>query len=163
MMKKLLFCFGLISLFTGCLKNTGSEQKCTYDPCGAKAPSSEIQALKDTLANHGITATEHCSGLFYAIEEQGTGVAPTACSIVTVKYKGTLPNGTVFDQTATDKTYTNYLSSLIRGWINGIPLIKTGGKIHLYIPPSLGYGNQQAGTIPANSILFFDVELVAVQ
>jgi FKBP-type peptidyl-prolyl cis-trans isomerase FkpA len=163
MMKRTLLFLGLVALFSGCLKNTGSEQKCTYDPCSAKAPATEIQALKDTLANRGITATEHCSGLFYVVENPGTGVAPEACSYVTVKYKGSLTNGTVFDETKSGQTYSNYLANLIRGWLNGIPLIKTGGKIHLYIPPSLGYGSNASEKIPANSILFFEVELVAVQ
>jgi FKBP-type peptidyl-prolyl cis-trans isomerase FkpA len=163
-MKKVLLFFGIVGLLSGCLKNTGSERTCTYDPCSLKASATEIQALKDTLAAHGITgATEHCSGLLYIVETPGTGITPNACSIVTVKYKGTLTNGTVFDQTQGDQTYTNYLANLIKGWLNGIPLVKTGGKIKLFIPPSLGYGNQAAGTIPANSILFFDVELVAVQ
>jgi FKBP-type peptidyl-prolyl cis-trans isomerase FkpA len=162
-MKKLLFFFGLVSFFSGCLKNTGSEQKCTYDPCGIKAPASEIQALKDTLAKYNITAAEHCSGLFYTVDAPGTGAVPTACSYVTVKYKGTFTNGTVFDETDPDKTITFPLSGVIRGWLNGIPLVKAGGKIRLYIPPSLGYGKDDYRDIPGNSILFFEVELIAVQ
>jgi FKBP-type peptidyl-prolyl cis-trans isomerase FkpA len=163
-MKKVLFFFGLVSLFTGCLKNnTDTEQKCTYDPCSYKVPASEIQALKDTLAKYNITATEHCSGLFYAIDNPGTGVVPTACSYIAVKYKGTFTNGSVFDETDPGEAISFPLSGVIRGWTNGIPLIKSGGKIRLYIPPSLGYGKEDYRGIPGNSILFFEVELVAVQ
>lgn len=162
-MKKVLIFFGIVSLFTGCLKNdNGTEQKCTYDPCSYKVPASEIQALKDTLAKYNIEATEHCSGLYYIIDNPGTGTVPTACSNVTVKYKGTFTNGTVFDETKTGETITFPLSRVIRGWLNGIPLIKTGGKIRLYIPPSLGYGAERYMDIPGNSILFFEVELVSV-
>lgn len=162
-MKKVLFFFGLVGLFSGCLKNTGTEQKCTYDPCSYKVPAAEIQALKDTLAIHNIMATEHCSGLYYAIDNPGTGAVPTACSYVAVKYKGTFSNGTVFDSTKTGEAISLPLSGVIRGWTNGIPQIKPGGKIRLYIPPSLGYGKDDYRDIPGNSILFFEVELVAVQ
>jgi FKBP-type peptidyl-prolyl cis-trans isomerase FkpA len=54
------------------------------------------------------------------------------------------------------------LGQLIVGWQKGLPLISSGGKITLYIPPSLGYGSAAAGSIPANSILIFDIELISV-
>jgi FKBP-type peptidyl-prolyl cis-trans isomerase FkpA len=162
-MKKLFFLFGIVGFFSGCMKNSDSEQKCNYDPCAYKVPATEIQALKDTLAKYNITATEHCSGLFYAIDNPGTGAVPTACSNVAVKYKGTFTNGTVFDETDPGEVISLPLSGVILGWTNGIPLIKTGGKVRLYIPPSLGYGKDDYRGIPGNSILFFDVELVAVQ
>ena len=54
------------------------------------------------------------------------------------------------------------LNGVIPGWTDGIPLIKQGGRIHLYIPPSLGYGNRAVESIPANSILLFDVTLDTV-
>lgn len=159
-MKKLLALSLVCVIFLGCKKNDDNE--CNYDACAVKAPPSEIQAVKDYLATNNITATEHCSGLFYKIEAAGTGTAPDACSLVTIKYIGKLTNGTVFDQTQGANTYSNYLTSLIRGWTNGVPLIKTGGKIFLYIPPTLGYGSQANGPIPANSILIFEIELIAV-
>jgi FKBP-type peptidyl-prolyl cis-trans isomerase FkpA len=52
---------------------------------------------------------------------------------------------------------------LILGWQYGIPLVKAGGRIMLYLPPSLGYGSQSTGTIPANSVLIFDITLQGVQ
>lgn len=76
---------------------------------------------------------------------------------------GKLTNGTIFDQTQGNNTYSNYLTSLIKGWTNGVPYIKTGGRIILYIPPTLGYGSQANGPIPANSILIFDIDLINVQ
>ena len=164
-MKKLL-AIGLISLLLiNCKKSDDDpgSQQCTYDPCALKAPATEIQSVQDYLAANSITATQHCSGLFYKIENAGTGVAPNACSYVTIKYVGKLTNGTIFDQTQGTNTYSNYLINLIRGWTNGVPYIKTGGRIILYIPPTLGYGSQGSGPIPPNSILIFDIDLINVQ
>ena len=165
-MKKLLALSLVCILVFGCKKN---DNDCNYDACAVKAPASEIQAVKDYLAANNITtATEHCSGLFYKIEAAGSGTAPDACSYVTIKYLGKLTNGTIFDQTQGANTYSNYLTSLIRGWTNGVPFIKTGGTIHLYIPPTLGYGaadqKDQNGTvvIPGNSVIIFEVQLIAV-
>jgi FKBP-type peptidyl-prolyl cis-trans isomerase FkpA len=164
-MKKLLAISIVALLLFNCKKSDDNSgpRLCTYDPCALKAPASEIQSVQDYLTANSITATQHCSGLFYKIETVGTGDTANACSYVRVKYIGKLTNGTVFDQKQGADTYANFLSNLIRAWINGIPLIKVGGKIHLYIPPSLGYGSQANGSIPANSILIFEVELVDVE
>lgn len=149
-------------LFTGCLKN--KEAECNYDPCAYKAPASEIQAVQEYLATNNITATQHCSGLFYRIENEGTGTRANACSAVLARYKGMLTDGTVFDQSPAAGTGF-YLNRVIQGWTNGIPLVKAGGRVVLYIPPSLGYGNQPppGSVIPANAILIFEVDVLDVQ
>lgn len=157
MIRSFIISFIVLVTFSSCLKG---EAECNYDPCGVKAPASEIQAVRDYLAARGITnAIEHCSGLFYVIDNAGSGKKPNACSGVTVHYKGQLTNGNVFDE----RDYGFYLTAVILGWRNGIPLIKSGGKIRLYVPPSLGYGNQSNGSIPANSILIFTVDLNSVE
>ena len=169
-MKKLLVISVLTLLLFNCKKtDSGSNnQECIYDSCALKAPASEIQSVQAYLSANTIIATQHCSGLFYSIETPGSGLTPTACSGVTVKYVGKLTNGAVFDQTAGSNSVSFYLSQVIRGWTNGIPYIKPGGKIHLYIPPTLGYGAADKKDvngnviIPGNSILVFDVDLVAV-
>ncbi len=96
----------------------------------------------------------------------GTGAEAKEGSSITVKYTGTLADGTVFDSTdkqgGTPATFTLAKGQLIDGWVQGIPGMKVGGKRHLVIPPSLGYGAQANGSIPANSTLIFDIELVAV-
>ena len=87
---------------------------------------------------------------------------PTVCNRVTVRYSGRLTSGAVFDSNLTGISFT--LGQLIVGWQKGIPLIRPGGKITLYVPPSLGYGAAGAPpTIPANAYLIFDIDLVAVQ
>jgi FKBP-type peptidyl-prolyl cis-trans isomerase FkpA len=168
-MKKLLIVSLLALVLSSCMKKTDdSPQQCTYDACSFKAPASEIQSVQDYLTTNNISATQHCSGLFYSIDVPGSGTTPEACSYVSVKYVGKFTNGNIFDQTSNGNVATFSLAEVIRGWANGVPLIKTGGKMRLYIPPSLGYGSvdrkDNAGNvvIPANSILIFDVELVQV-
>lgn len=157
-MKKLALGIFVLAFFSGCLKK--KESTCSYDACYDKAPANQVQAVEDYLSSQGITnAQKHCSGVYYVIESAGTGKTPTACSAVDVNYVGKLTNGTVFDQ---NMHFQTYLYNVIQGWANGIPLIKEGGTIHLYIPPSLGYGSQPYGSIPANSILVFDVTLNSV-
>ncbi|MEJ0107119.1 MAG: FKBP-type peptidyl-prolyl cis-trans isomerase [Bacteroidota bacterium] len=122
-----------------------------------------MTAVENYLASKGITgATKHCSGMYYKIDSAGSGKTATVCSNIFVKYKGQLVNDVVFDSTSVNPAYFN-LNGVIAGFKNGVPLIKEGGGIHLYIPPSLAYGAAQNGSIPANSILIFQVNLVAVQ
>jgi len=163
MVKQILTSLTVLMLLTGCLKNSSSSYNCTssYDPCAFKASAAEIQSVQDYLTTNGITAMQHCSGLFYTIDNPGSGATPSVCSNVSVTYDGRLTNGNVFDSTATPVLLN--LSRVIIGWANGLPLIKAGGSMHLYIPPSLGYGTSTVGSIPANSILVFKVNLIAVQ
>ena len=158
----------LVSLFlSSCLKGTTASEVCNYDACAVKAPSSEDQAVQAYLTNNNIDdAIKHCSGVYYRIESAGTGKTPGVCDNITINYQGRLTNGNVFDQSTNPVTFQ--LGQLILGWRNGIPLIKEGGRIHLYIPPTLGYGNQDVKdrngnvAIPGGSILVFEVELKQV-
>lgn len=162
MFRFLLLTGWVIVVLTGCLKsNTIETCNANYDPCAVKAPAAEIQAVKDYLTASGITATQHCSGLFYTIDAMGTGAAPNVCSDISVTYEGKLTNGNVFDAKSSPISFN--LSGVITGWKNSIPLIKSGGRIYLYIPPSLAYGNAASASVPANSILVFRVELVSVR
>lgn len=146
--------------FTGCLKS--STPKCEFDACAVVAPANEIADVQAYLTANSITgAVKHCSGVFYVIESSGTGAKPNACSRINAYYTGKLTNGYVFDQGTFPQPYE--LTGMIRGWTNTIPLIQNGGKIHIYVPPSLGYGNTAVSTIPANSILIFDIQLTSVQ
>ncbi len=117
------------------------------------------------LANEGSVAQKTASGLHYIIREDGDGTHPSATSEVEVKYNGYLLDGTVFDKTAPTETITFFLNRTIPGWIEGIPLIESGGgKGTLYIPSGLGYGsNSPSRLIPANSVLIFDVTVISFQ
>lgn len=107
------------------------------------------------------------SGLVSTDQVVGTGATAQVGSTITVKYTGTLSDGTVFDSTEKQggqpATFTLAKGQLIDGWVDGIPGMKVGGTRKLVIPPSLGYGAQSVGSIPPNSTLTFVIELVAVQ
>lgn len=163
MLKHILSVLCLSLVLASCTPDV--DTTCRYDACSVKAPVSEINAVRDYLASANIQATEHCSGMFYKIDSVGSGRNPVACGGVAVRYTGRLTDGRVFDQ-QTGQPVTLHLSTVIAGWRNGLPQVKEGGKITLYIPPSLGYGNQDvrdrntgAVIIPANSILIFDVRV----
>jgi FKBP-type peptidyl-prolyl cis-trans isomerase FkpA len=118
------------------------------------------QLIKDYLAANNLNAEERPSGLFYIITREGEGEHPDDNSTVTVRYRGYLLNGTVFDQTSDDETISLPLNNLIDGWRIGIPLMKKGGEATLLLPSALGYGPIALGIIPANSVLVFDIDLV---
>jgi len=96
----------------------------------------------------------------------GSGTeAPTSGRSVVVHYTGWLPNGTKFDSSRDrGQTFTFVVGKgdVIRGWDEGVPGMKVGGKRKLVIPASLAYGSTARGSIPANSVLVFDVELISV-
>lgn len=117
--------------------------------------------IVDYLAEHDSLATfDENNGIFYNIIEQGSDHHPTNSSIIEVKYRGMLLDGTVFDETEEDETADLQLSRLIGGWQIGLPKIGVGGTIILYLPSFYGYGKIAYKTIPANSILIFQVELL---
>lgn len=104
------------------------------------------------------------SGLLYQIEKSGAGHAPKDSDTVVVNYKGTLTDGTEFDNSYTRGEPLSFrLDGVIPGWTEGLKLIKKGGKIKLVIPPALAYGKTGVPGIPANSTLVFDVELLDVK
>lgn len=117
---------------------------------------SETAEVRQYLQKAGIAAQEDSMGYFYVIENAGTDEKPNPCSDVTVDYEGTLTNGTPFDA---QKDISFNLSQLVLGWQMGIPKIGEGGKIILYLPPSLAYGDAATGDIPAHSILVFKITL----
>lgn len=94
----------------------------------------------------------------------GDGIQAVAGKTVAVNYRGYLTSGLLFDKTV-DKPFVLKLGDhkVIPGFEQGILGMKVGGKRRLIIPPALGYGNQPQGSIPANSLLVFDIELIAVQ
>jgi peptidylprolyl isomerase len=100
-------------------------------------------------------------------EKIGTGPAVKSGDTVTVNYKGTLQNGTVFDSSYTrNQPFTTQIGTgqVIKGWDEGIVGMKVGGKRKLIIPPDLAYGSQGAGgAIPPNATLTFEIELLNIK
>jgi FKBP-type peptidyl-prolyl cis-trans isomerase len=107
------------------------------------------------------------SGLEYIEVEAGTGAQAVAGKTVAVHYTGKLQNGQVFDSSISRGEPIEFplgKGKVIKGWDEGIALMKVGGKAQLIIPPDLGYGERGAGgVIPPNATLVFDVELVSVK
>ena len=133
------------------------------------------RALSATLALVPVLLLAACSGNTDAPSSGGSlvvqdlvvGAGATAATgdVVTVNYVGTLTNGTKFDSSYDhNQPYTFRLGAgaVIAGWDQGVVGMKVGGKRRLTIPPSLGYGSQANGPIPANSTLIFEIELLSI-
>ncbi len=104
------------------------------------------------------------SGLQYEVIEEGNGAQPTASDQVEVHYTGRLIDGTVFDSSVDRGVPATFgVTQVIPGWVEALQLMKAGSKWRLYIPSSLAYGPQGAGSvIGPNATLIFDVELIKV-
>lgn len=98
------------------------------------------------------------SGLCYKVIHQGFLRKPNSNSLIYVKYKGELINGTVFENTK-DEVESFALSSLMKGWIEGVTKMNVGGRYILYIPYELAYGKDGSGNIAPYSTLIFDITL----
>lgn len=124
----------------------------------AKLAEEGKRFLEKNAKEPGVTTT--ASGLQYRIVEPGKGKTPGPTDQVTVQYKGTLMDGTEFDSSYTRGEPASFaLDGVIPGWTEGLQLIKEGGKITLFVPAELAYGDN--GHL-AGQVLIFDVELLAV-
>ena len=108
--------------------------------------------------------TETDTGLQFEVLELSDGTdKPSATDKVTVHYHGTLIDGSVFDSSVDRGEPIAFgLNQVIPGWTEGVQLMSVGDKYRFYIPASLGYGNRRVGSIPAGSVLIFDVELLGI-
>ncbi|WP_404340535.1 FKBP-type peptidyl-prolyl cis-trans isomerase [Pseudoalteromonas mariniglutinosa] len=131
-----------------------------------QAQENEILAA-DFLANNsrveGVQETP--SGLQYKIEySSGNNRKPSATSKVKVHYHGKLLDGRVFDSSIERQTPISFaLNQVIAGWTEGLQLMNEGDKYTFYVPPQLGYANKRVASIPASSLLIFDVQLLAIE
>jgi len=117
--------------------------------------------LAENKEKSGVITTD--SGLQYEVIKEGEGESPQATSRVKVKYKGTLLDGTVFDESG-DEAVEFGVDQVIKGWTEALQLMKPGAKWKLYIPPALAYGERGSGNkIGPNSLLTFEVELVSFE
>jgi FKBP-type peptidyl-prolyl cis-trans isomerase FkpA len=110
----------------------------------------------------GVKTTQ--SGLQYKVLSEGSGASPQPTDKVTVNYRGSLLDGTVFDSSyEKGKPFTFPLSQrMIPGWSEAISMMKPGAKWEIYIPPDLAYGPNSPPPIPPNSLLKFEVEMLQV-
>jgi len=114
--------------------------------------------LDENKSKPGVKVT--ASGLQYQILSPGSGKQPKPTDTVSVNYRGTLTNNNEFDSSYQRGAPSSFsLSSVIKGWTEGLQLIKEGGKIKLFVPPDLAYGER--GPL-AHRVLVFEVELISV-
>ncbi|GAA3750728.1 hypothetical protein GCM10022422_39440 [Flavobacterium ginsengisoli] len=156
-MKKLLAAVFTLTLFISC----NSTEKDTPVTPPKDYSAENDKEITDYLTKNNLIATKSTTGLYYIINEPGTGAQPTATSKVTVAYKGYFSNGSLFDK-STDSGLTFPLNEVIKGWTEGITYFKEGGSGVLLIPAHLGYGSSPRPGIPAGSVLLFDVKLIKV-
>jgi peptidylprolyl isomerase len=133
--------------------------------CGDSPTSIEDTRFASSLGVDLGSMTRTASGMYFSDLTAGTGAVAQSGKTVGVYYKGSLPDGRVFDSLSSGAPLSFRLGTgaVIPGFDEGITGIKVGGKRLMVIPPSLGYGNRAVGSIPANSILVFEVTLVSVQ
>jgi FKBP-type peptidyl-prolyl cis-trans isomerase FklB len=104
------------------------------------------------------------SGLQYIVIEEGAGQSPLPQNKVKTHYKGTLLDGTVFDSSyEKGEPITFGITYVIKGWQEALVLMKPGAKWKLFVPPYLGYGDRETASIPANSLLIFEIELIGIE
>jgi FKBP-type peptidyl-prolyl cis-trans isomerase len=127
------------------------------------APQSPIAFMAQNALADGVRTLP--SGVQYKILKSGpaTGQHPTPEDRVTVNYEGALLDGQIFDSSYKNgKPVTFQLKGLIPGWVDAVQMMRPGDEWILYVPPSMGYGAEQKGPIPANSVLVFRLELISI-
>lgn len=154
-MKRFLLAPVLALLFFSCLKSSDKG-------CQPVSPASEASKLASFCTGNGIDyKVDSASGIYYQILAPGAGDSIRPSSKITIAYKGTLLDNTVFDQS---QNATFLLSDLIPGWQIGIRWVRKNGHIKLVIPSSLAYGClPPSSSIPVNAPLYFDITVNDVQ
>ncbi len=151
-MRSILFLLAIGSLtFLSCKKDK--------DLSPEEQLQKDIEIIKQYIADNGLITQSTPSGLHYVITKEGFGDHPTIGSTVTVQYTGSLPTGLVFDETEAGQAATFPLANLIKGWQEGIPLLRKTGKGTFLIPSALAYGPGGSGNIAGNTVLIFDIQL----
>lgn len=104
------------------------------------------------------------SGLQYRVLSEGAGSSPKETDMVSVHYRGTLVNGTEFDNSyKAGEAVDIHVNGVIKGWTEALQLMQAGAKWQVFVPAQLAYGERQYGRIPANSALIFEIELLSVK
>ncbi|MEO9076341.1 MAG: FKBP-type peptidyl-prolyl cis-trans isomerase [Gelidibacter sp.] len=150
-MKKYTLIVLALAFLTSCSKSDGVVDY-------REKNNEEIIAYID---QNNLDAQKSGSGLYYIIDEPGSGEQPVATSTVTVAYKGYFLDGKTFD--GSDANGISFgLHQVIKGWTEGITYFKEGGKGKLLIPSHLGYCPIGRPRIPGGAVLIFDIHLISV-
>jgi FKBP-type peptidyl-prolyl cis-trans isomerase FklB len=130
---------------------------------GEKNKTEGAKFLEDNKKKPDVKTT--ASGLQYKVIKEGTGAKPKATDTVSVNYRGTLIDGTEFDSSyKRGQPATFPLNGVIKGWTEGVQLMKTGSKYQFFVPANLAYGERAVSPdIGANATLIFEVELLDIK
>ncbi|MCK6265228.1 FKBP-type peptidyl-prolyl cis-trans isomerase [Vibrio sp. ZSDE26] len=140
--------------------STAMQEQAEEKAAAAEKAGQDFQA--EFAAQEGVTKTD--SGLLYQVMTEAKGDQPKDTDTVQVHYKGTLIDGTQFDSSYDRGEPAVFpLNRVIPGWTEGVQLMPVGSKFKFVIPPQLAYGPQDTPTIPANSTLVFEVELLKIE
>ena len=162
-MKKIFFFFFSVAVMASCA-NKQSETTDTQVAEDTVVVEEVVEQQAVFVDTTGYTTT--ASGLKYKVVKEGTGAMPKAEDTVEVHYTGKLLDGTVFDSSVErGETISFPLNGVIKGWTEGLQLMKEGAKYEFIIPPYLAYGERgtPGGPIGPNATLYFEVELFKVK
>lgn len=137
--------------------------------CGNNSPTAvsiEQTTFASSLGVNLSASTKLPSGLYYRDITVGTGTTLASGQTVGMRYVGSFANGSVFDSNPDPKPVFYFrlgAGQVIQGWDLGLVGMKVGGRRQLIIPPELGYGSNDYGPIPGNSVLVFTVDAISAQ
>jgi FKBP-type peptidyl-prolyl cis-trans isomerase FkpA len=134
---------------------TAPRKAATASPAMAKLPPEQFLAAN--AKRRGVRTTP--SGLEYMVIQPGSGPTPTPADVAQVDYRGSLVNGTEFDASKPGQPVALPVGQVVPGFAEALTLMPKGAKYRVWIPPQLGYRDEQAGPIPPNSVLVFDITM----
>jgi FKBP-type peptidyl-prolyl cis-trans isomerase len=143
-------------------KFVGAKQEVYMGKLKQKGMQETVAFFAELKKKPGVTILP--SGLGYEIIKPGEGPPPKLTDTVKAHYTGSLINGTVFDSSIQRNEPSEFpLDGIIPGWTEGLQKISKGGKIKLYVPPQLAYGDDFRTGIPPSSTLIFEIELLDIK
>jgi peptidylprolyl isomerase len=139
--------------------------------CSVDSPTRPLVPIEQTnfASSLGVDlgkSTKTTNGAYYRDVVAGNGATVVNGQLITVRYTGYFADGSIFDSNVSEPTPQIFpigVGRVIPGWDEAVPGMKVGGTRQLIIPPSLGYGPYDYGTIPGNSVLVFTVQVIAAQ
>ena len=150
---------GVVALWIGVgvllAAGIGGAYATTAAPVAAFAPAPQFLAWN--AKRQGVHTT--VSGLEYQVLKPGAGPKPTTADVVQVDYVGKLTNGTQFDANPAGQPAVMPVGQVVPGFAEALQLMPRGAKYRVWLPPQLAYGDREAGPIPANSVLVFDITM----
>jgi FKBP-type peptidyl-prolyl cis-trans isomerase FkpA len=157
--------------YTADMKSKQEEMQKKAQEDAAKQLPIDDKLLQDYFAKNNLKPTKTESGLYYSVSKQGAGDSPKPGQMVTMNYTGKTLDGKTFDSNMDTAFHRKQpfifpagQGRVIKGWDEGVMLLKKGSKATFYIPSPLAYGTRdQSPTLPPNSILIFDVEVTDIK